>query len=294
MPHAVGVLRDLRCPVVYATNNASRPPAVVAAHLQALGLPVDAAQVATSSEAAAWLLAADSTPGARVLAVGGPGLADALRATGLTPVSPRQEGADDVIAVVQGYGPDVTASDLAEVGYAARRGVRWIATNADLTLPTDRGVAPGNGALVGAVVEAAATRPAVVVGKPGALLYQMCADRIGVEPSATLAIGDRLDTDIAGAVATGMHSLLVLTGVDGVTELLAAPPSMRPTWVMPDLRWLPELVSDTATSDGLDSLRAVRAAVAEVHRAVDRGADSSTQSRLRNRVLQVLDRLTHR
>ncbi|MGL5818953.1 MAG: HAD-IIA family hydrolase [Phycicoccus sp.] len=293
VPYAVEVLRDLRCPVVYATNNASRTPAAVAAHLRGLGLPVDAASVATSAEAAAWALAVDVDPGARVLAVGGPGVAHALHARGLTPVLPQHE-TDDVVAVVQGYGPDVTASDLAEVGYAVRRGARWVVTNADRTLPTDRGLAPGNGALVAAVAEAVATRPVDVVGKPGARLYQMCADRAGVQPSGMLAVGDRLDTDIAGAVATGMHSLLVLTGVDGVDELLAASPPMRPTWVAPDLRWLSVLVGDTTTSAGLGPLRALREVIAEVHQMVDRGVDSATRRRLRDRVVRVLDRVRHR
>ncbi|MGL5862642.1 MAG: HAD-IIA family hydrolase [Phycicoccus sp.] len=294
VPHAVDVLTSLRHPVVYATNNASRPSAAVAAQLHQMGLPVDAAHIATSAEAAAWLLATESAPGARVLVVGGTGVTEALRAQGLTPVRPGAQEADDVIAVVQGYGPDVTASDLAEVGYAARRGVRWIATNIDRTLPTDRGVAPGNGALVAAVVEAAARRPAVVVGKPGVWLYEMCAHRIGVEPSAMLAVGDRLDTDIAGAAAMGMHSLLVLSGVDGVAELLAAPPSMRPTWVAPDLQWLPVLLGDTTASEALQLLRHLREVVAEVHHAIDRGVDTGARSLLQDRVLQMLDRLAHR
>lgn len=239
VPYAVESLSAAGIPVQYATNNASRPPSTVGSHLRRLGLDVDDSAVATSSQAAAWLLTKHVAAGASVLAVGGPGVAEALRERGYVPVTSVD---DDPVAVVQGYGHDVTAGDLAQAAYAVQRGALWLATNTDHTLPTATGYAPGNGALVLAVGAAVGRGPDLVAGKPDEPLYLMCAERLGVEPSRVLAIGDRLETDIEGAHHAGMDSLLVLTGVHGIRDAVGAPPDARPTWLARDLR---ALLSDT-------------------------------------------------
>lgn len=267
VPHAVDALRASPLPVIYATNNASRPPADVAEHLRELGLPCVPEMVATSSQAGARLIADRVPPGSSVLALGGPGVAVALREAGLTAVLPDAVGAHQHVAVLQGYGPQVTASHLAEAAYAVQGGAIWVATNTDATLPTDRGVAPGNGSLVAAVRRAVGRDPDLVAGKPSAPLYLMCADRLAVPAGRVLAVGDRLDTDIEGAVAAGMDSLLVLTGVDDLAAALAAPAHRRPTWVAPDLR---SLVADPAEPGA--SLESLASAVRDVHRARDAGA----------------------
>ena len=235
VPHAVEALAAVGVPIQFATNNASRPPHQVAEHLRRLGLDVSDDSVATSSQAAAWVLTRHLEPGAVVLAIGGEGVALALRESGFVPVSSAQ---DVPAAVVQGYGPEVNATDLAQVAYAVQRGALWMATNTDHTLPTAWGYAPGNGALVLAVGAAVGRGPDLVAGKPDEPLYLMCAERLGVAPHRVLAIGDRLDTDIEGAQNAGMDSLLVLTGVHGVRDALAASPEARPTWIARDLRAL--------------------------------------------------------
>ena len=116
-------------------------------------------------------------------------------------------------------------------------GAVWVATNVDATLPTARGMAPGNGTLVDAVGRATGRQP-VVVGKPHTPLYDLSARVLGVLPQETLAIGDRLDTDIAGARAAGMPSLLVLTGVHGLREAACADALQRPRYIAMDLRAL--------------------------------------------------------
>ncbi|PKW28305.1 HAD-IIA family hydrolase [Phycicoccus duodecadis] len=267
VPHAVDALGALTVPVVYATNNASRPPADVAAHLQELGLGCTPEQVVTSSDAAAWLLVRDAEAGSRVLAVGGPGVVVALEAAGFVGVAPRDHDGFGYAAVVQGYGAGVTATDLAEAAYAVEDGARWVATNTDATLPTDRGVAPGNGMLVAAVARAVGRNPDAVAGKPHPPLYLLAAERLDVAADRLLAVGDRLDTDIEGAVGAGADSLLVLTGVDDLDAVLDAPAERRPTFVAPDLRWL-----HRDPEDGSPSLADLAAAVAAVHRAADDGA----------------------
>jgi HAD superfamily hydrolase (TIGR01450 family) len=240
--HAVDALRPVLPRTQFATNNASRPASEVAEHLTELGLPVGPEMVATSSQAGAGVLRVRIPPGSRVLAVGGEGVALALTEAGYRPV--RADAGDEAAcaAVLQGYGPGVTAADLARAAYEVEAGALWVATNVDLTLPTDRGVAPGNGSLVAAVANAVGHSPAVVAGKPFADLYTFCSERLGAPPERLLAIGDRLDTDIAGAVAAGMPSLLVLTGVSSLEEAVVADPSQEPTYLAPDLRALHDVL----------------------------------------------------
>src|SRR5262249_10337211 len=99
-----------------------------------------------------------------------------------------------------------------------------------------RGPLPGNGALVAALSHALGREPDVIVGKPEPRLFTAAAARVGA--SKPLVVGDRLDTDIEGAVRAGMDSMLVLTGVPAPDDLIGAPDGMRPTWVSPDLRAL--------------------------------------------------------
>lgn len=212
--------------IAYATNNAARRASEVAAHLIDLGIPAQAADITTAAEVAAALAAQHLTPGDPVLIVGGPALRGEVADAGLMPVS----GADDKPhAVIQGYAADVGWRQLAEACVAVRGGATWIATNADKTLPSPRGPLPGNGSLVAALATALGREPDVIVGKPAPALFHRAAERI--EASRPLVVGDRLDTDIAGAVAAKMDSLFVLTGVSTPTDLLAAPAEHRPTFI---------------------------------------------------------------
>ena len=215
--------------LAYLTNNASRTPQEVAEHLQGLGVPAAADDVVTSAQAAARLLVEEAGAGARVLVVGGHGLREALRQVGLVPV----DSADhDPVAVVQGFAPDVGWPALAEGAYAVGRGLPWIATNGDRTLPLPRGLAPGNGALVEVIRAATGARPRVA-GKPEPALVHEALRRTGAR--RPVVVGDRLDTDVECAVRAGVPSLLVLTGVATPRDLLAAPPQQRPTHVSADL-----------------------------------------------------------
>lgn len=235
VPHAVASLRQARsagCRWSFATNNASRTPEAVASHLRELGLEVDADQVVTSAQAGAALAVDLVGRGARVLAVGGPGVVAACLDAGLEPVA----GPEHVPAVVvQGYGPAVSWDDLAGAVAAIRDGAAWVATNTDLTIPTDRGVMPGNGALVG-VVRTVVDHDPEVAGKPRPGLFTVAVRRVGAR--RPLVVGDRLDTDMAGARAAGQPGMVVLTGVTGWADLLQAPRECRPQLVAADLRGL--------------------------------------------------------
>lgn len=236
VPGAVPVIERLhragvRC--AFATNNASRRAADVAALLHRLGVPAQPAEVVTSAEAAAAALGDRLAKDSPVLVVGADALRAEVEAAGLKPVT----SADDrPLAVVQGYGPAVGWSELAEASVAIRAGAQWIATNTDRTLPSPRGPLPGNGSLVAALATALGREPDLVVGKPAPQLFQTARDRTAA--ARPLVVGDRLDTDIAGANLAAMDSLLVLTGVSTARSVLDAGPQQRPTAVATDLNGL--------------------------------------------------------
>jgi glycerol 3-phosphatase-2 len=231
-PAALGRARELGMRLAFVTNNAARPPRVVAEHLTRLGVPARDEEVITSSHAAAHYLADRLPAGAPVLVVGTTGLVEALSERGLTPVA----SADDKpAAVVQGYSPDLDWHQLAEGAVAIRGGVPWVATNLDPTVPSPRGPLPGNGSLVAALRHATGATP-VTTGKPDPAMHRESVQRS--QAQRPLVVGDRLDTDIAGAVAVGCPSLLVLTGVTTPADLIAAPDGQRPNFIGPDLRGL--------------------------------------------------------
>lgn len=232
VPGAVAVVRNLRnegSAIGYVTNNASKSAAEVAAHLSGMGFDVTSERVVTSAAAAAAVLAERLDPGAAVLVVGTESLANEVHAAGLAAV---RQAAANPAAVVQGHSPHTAWPNLAEACLAIRDGVLWVACNVDPTLPTERGELPGNGAMVAALRTATGKEPEVV-GKPARRLLDQAASRIG--STRPLVVGDRLDTDIAGARAAGLDSLLVLTGVTNAAALLAAPRGMRPTFVAANL-----------------------------------------------------------
>lgn len=215
---------------LFVTNNASRAAEEVAAHLRELGFTAEPDDVVTSAQSAARLLARQLSAGARVLIVGTDALAGEIAQVGLTPV---RQFADDPVAVVQGHSTTTGWPDLAEAALAIRAGALWVAANVDRTLPTERGLLPGNGSMVAALRTATDTEPQVA-GKPAPSLMQDALARGSF--GSPLVVGDRLDTDIAGANAADLPSLMVLSGVSTAAEVVHADPEQRPTYIGADLR----------------------------------------------------------
>jgi HAD superfamily hydrolase (TIGR01450 family) len=248
-PAALMAARAAGMRLAFITNNAARPPATVADHLNELGIPAGAEDVVSSAQAAARVLVDRLGRRARVAVLGAQGLREALLEVGLAPV----EVDDEAAALVTGYGPDVRWRDIMQAAVRIRDGLWWVASNTDLTLPTPYGTAPGHGVLVETLQRFAGVEP-VVAGKPARPLLDETIRRVGGR--RPLMVGDRLDTDIAGAQNADVPSLLVLTGVTNLTELVAARAEERPTYVAPDLRGLcqpqpaPELAGTTAELGG--------------------------------------------
>jgi HAD superfamily hydrolase (TIGR01450 family) len=251
--------------VGYITNNASRTPATVAEHLTGLGLHVEADDVVTSPQAAIKLLAGLVPAGSTILVVGGAGLLDIVRAAGFVATDSTE---DKPAAVIQGFSPDVGWKQLAEAAYALARdehgnGIPWVATNTDWTIPQERGIAPGNGTLVSAVHTAVGILP-VVAGKPERAIFDEAIARFGaVSP---VFIGDRLDTDILGANRAGIPSIMVLTGIDGSRQVIAAAPDQRPHYLLDDLRGLTEPYPTIEQGEDTDGSIVTRVGAAVVRR----------------------------
>ena len=235
--HAVEAITEIAgsgIRVGYITNNASRTDTAVAEQLSGFGLGTVAEDVVTSPQAAVHLLHEHLAPGGLVLVVGGDGLVDELQKAGYRVTRSADDQPD---AVVQGFAQDVGWAHLAEASFALTRDIPWVATNQDWTIPVARGLAPGNGTLVSAVHTAVQKLP-IVAGKPETPLYETAVERFSA--NAPIMVGDRLDTDIKGAVRAGIPSALVLTGVDGPKQLVAAGPEERPDYIVEDLRGLRE------------------------------------------------------
>jgi HAD superfamily hydrolase (TIGR01450 family) len=236
VPHAAAAL-DSAAAVhgmrsAFVTNNAARPPEVVAEHLVELGVRAEPGDVVTSAQAGARLVAQRVPAGSRVLVIGGPGVPAALRERRLVPV---ESVDDEPVAVMQGFGPKVGWKQLAEGSLAIERGLLWVATNVDATIPSPRGRVLGNGSLVAALRHATGAEP-LVAGKPLPPLMEESVERSGA--LRPIVVGDRLDTDIEGANASGIPSLLVLTGVTDWQDLIGVEPRFRPTYLDLDLRGL--------------------------------------------------------
>jgi 4-nitrophenyl phosphatase len=233
-------LRELQIRFILATNNASLTPEQYVAKLGRMGVTVRQNQILTSGIATALYLSEHVNPAeTRVFVVGEDGARQPLiergfTLTGLYEVNnnsdPVKKGADIVVC---GKDETLTWAKLATATLNIRAGAKFIGTNADTTLPTEYGLTHGNGAILAALEVATGVTP-TIIGKPEPIIYQQALTLLDVDPDETVAIGDRLETDILGAVRTGIRSIMVLTGVSTKDDLKAA--DYQPTWVMPDIR----------------------------------------------------------
>ncbi len=262
-PEALNAAQSGGMHLAFVTNNAARTPDEVGEHLRELGVDAHDEDVVTSAQAAARLLSTQLEPGSKVFLIGGPGLEEALRERDLKPVT---EASDDVAAVAQGYGPEMPWSRVVQGAILVRSGLPWVASNTDMSIPTATGVGPGNGTLVRLIAEFAEREPEVA-GKPMAPLFEETITRVGGH--LPLLVGDRLDTDIEGATTMGWDSLLVLTGVTGIDEIVRAEDNQRPTYIGRDLGALAQIHTAPEVGDGRVTLGGWGVAVDDGRLVVD-------------------------
>lgn len=234
-------LRDKNLRFILATNNASLTPQQYVSKLAGMGVTVELKEIMTSAMATAMYLAQQMDPAqTRVFVVGEDGAIQALEEQGFTLTknyeinSATSKGAD---VVVCGKDHTINWDKLATATLNIRAGAQFIGTNGDNTLPTELGLIHGNGAILAALQTATGVSP-TIIGKPEPIMYQQAIAKLSADLSETIAIGDKLETDILGAVRTGIRSLMVLTGVSTEADLKTI--DYQPTWIMPDIRAVTE------------------------------------------------------
>lgn len=244
--------------LMYVTNNAARPASTVVDQLNKLGIDAGLDQVLTSAQVAASALTKELPAGAKVLVCGSDSLASLLSEVGFEIVDSAQAQPD---AVIQGYFPTLNWSMFEEAALAVQGGAAWYATNSDATRPTDRGLVPGAGAAI-AVLATVLDRQPTIFGKPHRPMLAEAITR--TQAQRPIFVGDRLDTDIEGAVNAGIDSLLVFSGAHGKKDLVSATPAAHPSYIGSDVAAL---------------LRPPRTAVVSPGRAVCGGQEVRTAAR---------------
>jgi len=227
---ALDSLRGRGKRIAFVTNNSGRTPGAIAERLRRLGIDASPSEVVTSALATADVLAARGVRNAFV--IGEEGVRRALADAGIEVVEGEPERVE---AVVVGWDRSADYAKLRRAALLVQRGARLVATNADPAYPAADGLWPGAGALLAVITTTTGAVPEVV-GKPHAPLFLRAFERAG--GGRPLVVGDRLDTDVAGARALGWDSLLVLTGVTDEARLATS--EIRPTYVGRDLGILEE------------------------------------------------------
>ncbi|HEV2126446.1 MAG TPA: HAD-IIA family hydrolase, partial [Chloroflexota bacterium] len=217
-----GTGRGFQC----ITNNSTLTAAQFVDKLAGMGIHVTHDHVLTSPQATCVYLAERFGVGARVFAIGEEGLVRALLGAGFRLVDARAD------VVVCGLDRRLTYDRLMRACFAIRGGAPLVATNPDLSLPSERGFLPGNGATLAYLRAATGVEP-VVIGKPEATMLEIAMARTGASPHETAIIGDGLLTDILAGERAGVTKILLLTGVATQDDVAGAP--AQPDFVFDDL-----------------------------------------------------------
>jgi len=229
MPEFLSFLRAEDIRIILATNNASLTPESYVQKLARMGAEVRREEIITSATATAEYLKSVARPGEKIFIIGEEGLTRAIEEAGLPLAEPDELR---TAYVVCGMDRGLTWQKLATATIYLRGGARFIGTNPDLTFPTERGIAHGNGAILAALTAASGVKP-TIIGKPFPSLFQMALRKMGIPKAWVAALGDRLETDILGARKVGIKSILVLTGISSRKELRRS--KIKPTLVVVDL-----------------------------------------------------------
>jgi 4-nitrophenyl phosphatase len=234
LPYFFTKVKQLEIPVVFATNNGTRSIGMYVDRLAEFGIQAEPWQVVNSAIATAEYLRTHLPAGAKIYVVAETGVHHALQEQGFEILDDHSDPAidDEAAAVVAGMDRAMTYDKLARAALLIRAGVPFIGTNPDLTFPTPRGLVPGAGSVL-AMLEAATSVAPIIIGKPEPYLYEFAMQRLGTPASQTLAVGDRLDTDILGGQRAGCPTALVLTGVSTEEEALTWQP--QPDLILPSL-----------------------------------------------------------
>jgi len=228
VPEFFSFLRTNSMPFLLVTNNSTTTPKSVVDRIAGAGTQIDPAEVLTSTHATVDYLQDRFPSGTSLYFIGEDALMGALSAAGFR----LHDSADGVRAVVMGFDREISWAKMAEASFAIQSGALFVATNADLSFPMERGQAPGAGAFIKAVQLTTGVEP-IIIGKPEPRLFDLARERLDLAAEQILAIGDRIETDILGAQRAGIATGLLLTGV--TSEDFAAASDIKPDWIFDDL-----------------------------------------------------------
>ncbi len=228
-------LRDRDLKWALLTNNNSQTVEEYIKKLGKFGILADARNVFSSSTAATEYLLERFGKGAQLHVVGMKGLIETLQRAGFSITQGEDQPQEEVAAVVAGMDPFLNYKKVTIAMRLILNGAAFIATNTDGTFPAPDGIYPGTGMIVGALQFASGVQP-YVAGKPHPAIFQSALKSLGVDPEETLMVGDRLETDILGAGALGIHTAVVLTGITSREEI--AQSKIKPDFIFDDLSHL--------------------------------------------------------
>jgi 4-nitrophenyl phosphatase len=208
-------LRGRAIPFMLVTNNSTRTPQERLEQMAKMGVQISPAEILVSGQAAARFLRREYPAGTRVHVFGMPALRRAMEEEGFVLAD------DDVKVVVASVDREITYDKIKRAVDLIRAGARFIATNLDPNIPSEKGFVPGSGSMVAMLATASKTHP-ISVGKPEPIMYELAMAQMGARPETTAAIGDRVETDIVGGKRAGLTTICVLSGASARAEAEAA------------------------------------------------------------------------
>jgi len=225
----IEALRAAGLDVLFFSNNPTRDGVAYAERLTDLGIPTEPEEACSAGVATTEYLREHHADDA-VLLVGDPGLREQLERADLL-LTDEPDEVDVIVAswtATFGYDDMLTALD------AADEDTPFLGTDPDRTFPTGNGtLAPGSGAVIGAVAATIGREPDAVLGKPSEFALALALSRLGAEPESCLVVGDRLDTDLAMGERAGMTTVLVRTGVTDDADIPKS--RLEPDYVLDSL-----------------------------------------------------------
>ena len=231
-----GVIRYLRREgkrIVFLTNNSTKTREEYAKRLKLFGIDAKIDEIVTSGYVTAQYLREKYGRNLRLYIIGESGLIEEMKNFGFTILSEKDAWHRKIDVVVVGLDRKLTYEKLAAGAYAILNGAKFIATNADPNIPTEKGLLPGAGAIVSFLKVSTGIEPEIVIGKPSVEIMNFALKILGTDPENTLVVGDRIETDIIAAKRARCKSLIVLTGATTLEEVKKS--EIKPDFILESL-----------------------------------------------------------
>jgi 4-nitrophenyl phosphatase len=229
---------------ILATNNATKTQQQYAEKFKRFGVEVPVERILTSSEATAGYLREAHPLWRSAYVIGEIGLQKAMTDKGFEILDDNIEELASLRAdvVVVGMTRHFCYRHLATANLLINQGAAFVGTNPDVTFPHELGKMPGAGSILAFLETSSGVTPEVI-GKPNGIMFREAIRRLRAAIASTVMVGDRLNTDIAGAQAIGLRTILLLSGISTKEDLGEA--VIQPDWVFDDLKSLTSALGDS-------------------------------------------------